>query len=188
MEKYIEIELLPQLDDTLTDISLVKYPAIESTFLMFSKQNQKTFHFSGDEKMVLTGAVLIPQQRIYRRDGDNEYYVFFSEDTIRTISEQFLSNFKNSSFTLEHSDLTNEVVIVESWIVEDPDNDKSSALGLDLPKGTWMMSVKVKDEELWNRIKSGEFQGFSVAGLFRQVTEDDKVISEAEDIIRRNDK
>jgi hypothetical protein len=183
----LEFELFPQVDDTLTDISLVKYPAIESNFLMFSKENKMAYHFSSDEKMILTGAVLIPQQRIYRRVGDEEYYVYFSADTIRTISQQFLSNFKNSTFTLEHSDLTNEVTIVESWLVEDNKMDKSAALGMDFPKGTWVLSVKVKNPDLWNRIKSGEFQGFSVAGLFR-TSDEQAVISEAEDIIRRNDK
>lgn len=178
----IEIELFPQEYDTLTDISLVKYPATESKWLMFSAE-RPVYHFSSDEKMILTGAVLIPEQRIYRRDGNDEYYVYFSKDTIRTLSEQFLRNFKNGAFTIEHGDITNDAIITESWIVEDSEKDKSSALGLNLSAGTWVISVKISNTELWNRIKSGDFQGFSVAGLFASKTPEDKVIEEAQKVL-----
>lgn len=186
----IEIELFPQIDETLTDISLVKYPANKSVWLTFAKQNEPIYHFSSDERMVLTGAVLIPEQRIYRRDGNNEYFVYFSAQTIRTISEQFLTHFKNSAFTLEHSDGTNDVSIVESWIVEDSEKDKATALGLNLPKGSWVISAKVNSPELWQRIKiDKEFQGFSVAGMFCvSELDDEKVIEEAEKIVNDYDK
>ena len=186
----IEIELFPQIDETLTDISLVKYPANESIWLTFAKQNKPIYHFSSDERMVLTGAVLIPEQRIYRRDGNDEYYVYFSADTIRTISEQFLTHFKNQSFTLEHGDNTNDVSIVESWIVEDSENDKSNALGLNLPKGSWVISAKVNSPDLWQRIKvDKEFEGFSVAGMFcvNKLAEEE-VIEEAERVVNEYDK
>ena len=186
----IEFELFPQIDDTLTDISLVKFPATESKWLMFAKDNDKPiYHFSSDEKQILTGAVLIPEQRIYRRDGNEEYYVYFSADTIRTISEQFLRHFKNSSFTLEHGDLTNDVTITESWIVEDTEKDKSSALGMSLSKGTWVLSVKVNNTDLWQRVKNGEFQGFSVAGLFcTKDLSDEQIIEESERILNEYDR
>lgn len=183
----LTIELFPQDTDTLTDVSLVKEPAIEVDFLMFSKE-KKTYCFSSDEKMILTGPALIPNQKIYRRDGEKEYEIFFSEDTVRTISQQFLQNNKNHSFTLEHGDKTDDVCVIESWLVEDPDNDKAKSLGLDVPKGTWMLSVKVNSPELWSRIKEGEFQGFSVAGLFRQeMSEEERIIKEAEEFIQNQD-
>lgn len=179
----LEIELFPEINETLTDISLVKYPATESTWLCFSKDNVKTYIFSDNEKQIITGAVLIPNQRIYRRDGENEYYVFFSEDTIRIIAEQYFNSFKNKSFTLEHSYNTNDVTVIESWIVENPDMDKSTALGLELSKGTWVMSAKVNSKDLWDRIKSGEFNGFSVAGLFSTDSVENQIIKEAEELI-----
>lgn len=183
----IEIELKPQIDDTLTDISLVHDPAIESLFLLFSKE-KKTFCFSSDEKQILTGAVLIPEMRIYRRDGDDEYNVYFSADTVRTLSQQFLANEKNHSFTLEHGEKTEDVCLVESWIVEDSEKDKSAALGLDLPVGSWVMSVKINSQELWNEIKEGKFRGFSIAGLFKQeMSEKERIIKEAEEFIQNQD-
>ena len=177
----IDIELFALPDDTLTDISLVEYPAIESNWMCFSK-DVKHYTFSDNEKHIITGAVLIPDIKIYRNDGGTEYNVFFSRETIRKISEQFFSDFKNKSFTLEHGTNTNDVVIVESWIKES-DTDKSVALGINVPDGTWLISAKVNNPELWEQIKAGRFKGFSVAGTFSSTTTEDQILAEAEKFI-----
>lgn len=174
----LEIELFALPDETLTDISLVEFPAIESNWMCFSK-DKRTYILSADERHVITGAALIPDKRIYRNDASGEYCVFFSKDTVRKIAEQFLSDFKNKSFTLEHGENTNSVSVVESWIKES-DADKSVALGLDVPVGSWIISAKVNDEALWKRIKAGEFNGFSIAGSFSGSVDDQSVLDEAE--------
>lgn len=171
----LEIELFALPDDTLTDISLVEFPAIEQSFLKFSKDDKTPLMFADQERHVITGAALVPDKRIYRNDYNGEYYVYFSADTIRKISEQFFNDYKNKAFTLEHGDNTNSVVIVESWIKES-ETDKSVALGLSAPVGTWFISAKVNSPEIWQAIKDGVYTGFSVAGTFG--TED--VIAEAE--------
>jgi len=177
----INIELFALPDDTLTDISLVEYPAIESNWLCFSKDT-KTYTFSDGDKHIITGAVLIPDKKIYRNDNGTEYNVFFSRETIRQISEQFFNDFKNKSFTIEHGDNTNDVVIIESWIKES-DTDKSVALGINVPDGTWLISAKVHNQNLWEQIKAGHFKGFSVAGTFSSITTEDQILAEAEKFI-----
>lgn len=178
----VDIELFALPDETITDISLVEYPAIEKNWLCFSK-DKKEYVFSSDEKHIITGAVLIPDKRIYRNDASGEYNVYFSKDTIKRISEQFFSDFKNKSFTLEHGDNTNAVVITESWIKES-DIDKSVQLGLDAPIGTWFISAKVNNESLWQDIKSGKYQGFSIAGYFNTLTTEEQIIAEAEEWLK----
>lgn len=174
-------ELITIEDEPLTDISLVNEPAIESNWMCFSRQ-VKEYHFSDDEKHIITGAVMIPDKLIYRRDGNGEYNVYFSADTIRQTAENYLKALKNNTFTLEHGDNTNKVSIVESWIKE-TDVDKSTALGLDVPVGTWLISAKVNSPELWQEIKLGRFNGFSIAGTFRTKNEDEAIIEEAEEYL-----
>ena len=88
------IELFALPDDTLTDISLVEFPAIESGWLCFSKDDGSArYMFADDERHIVTGAALIPDKPIYRRDQSGEYNVFFSRQTVRTISEQFFRDF-----------------------------------------------------------------------------------------------
>jgi hypothetical protein len=57
--------------------------------------------------------------------------------------------------------------IVESWIVEDSEMDKSKKYGLNVPVGTWMVSMKVNNEQIWNDfVKTGKVKGFSIEGYF----------------------
>lgn len=148
-------------------ISIVEHPAIEEDFITMSRDQK--FEFKEIEKKVLMGAAMIPDKPIYRRDGDEEYYVFFTKDTIRRASELYLMNGKQSNATLEHQEKIDGLSLVESWIIEDPEKDKSRAYGLDYPVGTWMVSMKVNNEDIWEEyVKSGKVKGFSIEGWFMQ--------------------
>jgi hypothetical protein len=118
------------------------------------------------EKRLLMGAALVPDKPIYRTDGENEYYVYFSKDTVRKAMELFFKNGYQNNATIEHDYDVDGTTIVESWIIEDETLDKSRAYGLDLPVGTWMVSMKIDNESIWRRVKDGEFKGFSIEGYF----------------------
>ena len=113
------------------------------------------------------GPALIPNKQIYRTNGEEEYNIFFSEDTVKKASELFLSRGKQNNSTLEHQVDLQGLSVVESWIIEDTDMDKSKKYGLSLPKGTWMVSVKVNNDDIWNNyVKEGKVKGFSIEGFF----------------------
>ena len=144
-------------------ISIVEHPAIEEDFIMMSKDHKFEFKEIDQEKKILMGAAMIPEKPIYRREGDEEYYVFFTKDTIRRASELYLMNGKQGNATLEHQEKIQGLSLVESWIIEDPEKDKSRAFGLEYPVGTWMVSMKVNNEDIWNEyVKSGKVKGFSI--------------------------
>lgn len=150
-------------------ISIVEHPAIEEDFITMSKDQKMEFKEVDQEKKILMGAAMIPDKPIYRRDGDEEYYVFFTKDTIRRASELYLMNGKQSNATLEHQEKISGLSLVESWIIEDPEKDKSRAYGLEYPVGTWMVSMKVNNEDIWEEyVKSGKVKGFSIEGWFMQ--------------------
>jgi hypothetical protein len=121
-----------------------------------------------DDKMELTGAAMIPNKFIMRRDQNGFYYVYFREDIIKQLAERFLKQMKNGEvLNIEHTPKkADDSFITESWIVEDPSNDKSAALGLEYPKGTWVITVKIENPELWKQVKEGKYKGFSVEGYF----------------------
>jgi len=163
------IELI--LDETMLltgidAISLVEHPAIEEDFIALNSQKREVFAMQNQEKRLLMGAALIPDKPIYRTDGENEYYVYFSKDTIRKAMELFFKNGYQNNATIEHDYDVKGTTIVESWIIEDATLDKSRAYGLDLPVGTWMVSMKIENDSIWQRVKSGEFRGFSIEGYF----------------------
>ena len=162
------IELILDEDEAIgvEAISVVENPAIESDFIALNKQEIKLAEIN-KEKRLLMGALLIPQKPIYRRNGEDEYYIFFSKKTVARASQMYLQNGNQSQSTLEHDKQLKGLTLVESWIVEDKAKDKTALYGLDVPVGTWMGSVKVENEDLWNDyVKTGKVKGFSIEGYF----------------------
>ena len=150
-------------------ISIVEHPAIEEDFITMSKEHKFEFKEVDNEKRILMGAAMIPEKPIYRVDGGEEYYVFFTKETIRRASELYLMNGKQGNATLEHEEKIDGLSLVESWIIEDSDKDKSRAYGLEYPVGTWMVSMKVNNEDIWEEyVKEGRVKGFSIEGWFMQ--------------------
>jgi len=154
------------LDAGVEAISIVESPAIESDFVALKNQEIKLAEVD-KEKKILMGALLIPDKPIYRNGSEGEYYIFFSKDTIVKASQMFLQNGNQSRSTLEHAQALNGLTLVESWIVEDKAKDKTALYGLDVPVGTWMGSVKVNNDDVWNEyVKTNKVKGFSIEGYF----------------------
>ena len=165
--RIIELILDEEQDDVGVDaISIVESPAIESDFVALKNQEIKLAEVD-KEKKILMGALLIPNKPIYRNGSEGEYYIYFSKDTIIKASQMFLQNGKQSNSTLEHAQALNGLTLVESWIVEDKTKDKTALYGLDVPIGTWMGSVKVNNDDVWNEyVKTNKVKGFSIEGYF----------------------
>ena len=146
-------------------ISIVSAPAIEEDFVALKTQEEKVELKTIDkEKRILMGAALIPNKPIYRRNGEDEYYIYFSQDTVRKASELFFINGNQNKATLEHQMDVQGTSVVESWIIEG-EQDKSRMYGMELPVGTWMVSMKILNDELWEGyVKSGKVKGFSIEG------------------------
>jgi len=159
-------------------ISVVESPAIEEDFVALKNQEVKLAEVD-KEKRILLGALLVPNKPIYRRNGEEEYYIYFSRDTIRRASELYLMKGNQNNSTLEHQYKINGLTLVESWIIEDKEKDKSALYGMDLPIGTWMGAVKVNNDEVWNDfVKTGKVKGFSIEGYFVDKAERPKEVIE----------
>jgi hypothetical protein len=147
-------------------ISIVENPAIEENFVALKTQEVQ-FAKQDEEKRILLGAALIPNKPIYRRAGEEEFYVYFTKETIRRASEMFFQNGNQNQSTLEHEAELQGLSVVESWIIEDEQKDKSRIYGLEMPVGTWMVSMKVNNDDVWNNyVKTGKVKGFSIEGYF----------------------
>ena len=169
MANFEIIELL--IDETkdeygINAVSVVRDPAIEENFVALNKHEVELKEVD-TEKRILMGAALIPNKQIYRRNKDKEYYIFFSEETVRKASELFLMRSNQNNATYEHErKMLEGMSVVESWIIEDEKTDKSRLYNFNLPKGTWMISMKVNNDEVWQSVKDGEVKGFSIEGHF----------------------
>lgn len=153
------------MDSETYAISLVEAPAIESEFVALAKEEEKQVFLESNERHMVYGAALIPNMDIYRNDGEHEYYISFSKESIEKMSQDFMKEYRQYEVKTDHEDVANEVCVVESWLVSDAYKDKSNALGINVPEGSWMVGMKVNNIETWDRIKAGELKGFSVESL-----------------------
>ena len=165
MEVY-ELIIKDEQTDGVFAVSLVEKPAIEENFIALSKQQIELKAL--DEKRIVMGAALIPNKKIYRRDKDKEFEIFFTDETVRRASELVFMRNQHQNATLEHAVKLSGMAIVESWIIEDEQKDKSNIYGFDLPKGTWMITMKVMDDNVWEKVKNGDVKGFSIEGYFAE--------------------
>lgn len=146
-------------------ISMVEEPAIEVDYVALAKQEEREVKLSSDERHICYGPALIPNKDIYRNNGEQEFYINFTEESIVKMSQDFMKEYRQHEVTLDHESEADEVYIVESWLVEDPYKDKANALGFNVPKNTWMVGMKVNNVEVWDRVKAGELKGFSVESM-----------------------
>tara|TARA_R110000764_G_scaffold93396_1_gene177000 strand:+ start:246 stop:929 length:684 start_codon:yes stop_codon:yes gene_type:complete len=152
-------------------ISLVENPAIESNFVALSKEKDNlSLSAIDDDKRLLVGAALIPNIEIPREGG---YYVRFSKDVVRKCMENFFQKNNHKNSNIEHNDSValKGVTVVESWIIEDTNNDKSNLYGLSLPEGSWVVALKVEDDKTYQLAKQGVIKGFSIEGVFPKKVE-----------------
>jgi hypothetical protein len=189
------IELVINEDDSMSGIdavSVVENPAIQENFIALNK-HEVLLKEIDQEKRLLMGAALIPNKHIYRRNDKNEeYYIYFSEATVRKASELFLMRSNQNNATYEHKDKLEGLSVVESWIIEDEKHDKSKKYAFDLPVGTWMISMKVNNDDVWKDVKDGKVKGFSIEGYFADKLEmamqdeDEVLISKIKEIISKH--
>jgi hypothetical protein len=166
-EELYELVIEDENIDGIFAISLVQDPAIEADFVYFDKE-KVLFSSVDNEQRLVMGAILIPNKKILRIDGEGKtYHVFFKPETIKRLSELYLKNKYTDKATLEHNQKINGVTLVESWIKESATKDKSALYNLNAPVGSWLGTFKIDNDKIWNDyVKTGDVKGFSIEGLF----------------------
>lgn len=153
-------------DGDLYGISIVDTPANEKMFITLSQQAPIRLQSVDTVKKLCTGIVLMPDQKIPRVfDDGTPFLLMFDAPTIERFSQDFFDKGyqKNTTFNHDDSNWLNGTCIVESWIVEDPANDKLNALGFSsFPKGTWAITMKLSDQDWSDYIETGKAKGFSI--------------------------
>jgi len=169
-------------------MSLVDSPAIERNFVALSGTKKYELAKIDEERRMIIGPALVPNKLIVRDDdGKGEYFIWFTEETVRKAAHGFLKNTNLHRVNIQHEVNVGGVYTVESWIVEDPATDKARSLGFDVPRGTWMLAQYVESDAIWEElVKSGVVKGYSIEGNFvsymahnDDITEEELAMAEA---------
>lgn len=167
-----EIDPNPESDLEVTFIGLVDKPAIERNFQAFNDHKQKAAFVLNEEKRIISGPAMIAGMPLYRKDDQlGEYYVIFDKPAIQCIVQKFAKKGYMNNFNLFHKEdaQVTDVTIFNSF-QSDIDLGVSPLKGFeDISDGSWFMSAKVNNEDVWAKVKAGTIKGFSVEGLFTYV-------------------
>lgn len=166
--------LVEGVDEGIYTISLVDFPATQKNFVCFNENKAiQQFSIQDDEQHIVSGVVMSANTPIYRRNEDGfEYYLVYKPETIRLMAEKMLlDNAQNQIDILHNGQLIKGVNLVELFIKDSSKGINPSYLD-DVPEGSLLASYKVRDNEIWEAIKSGKLNGFSLAGLFSIEKED----------------
>lgn len=157
-----------------------------------SIRNEMSFSVFSSEERIVIGPAMIPDKMIIRRNEitGEIYYVYFTEETIKKLQQKFMMEKLLDKTNVEHGrKFLNGVSVVESWIVEDPQKDKQQIFNMNYPKGTWMIMMKVEDDNVWGKVKEGKLNGFSVQGYFMEKakfgSESTRIIEEIKEILKQ---
>ena len=146
-------------------ISLVENPAVEEFFLKFSKDEQekehKSFYFKDDSKHIVTGIAMRADYPIYRNQDGQEFYVQFSKDTIDKMMQKFMKEQRMFDISLDHNQDVRDCYLIESFIINKERGICPNEFS-DVEDGSWIISVKIENQDVWNKICSGEVKGFSI--------------------------
>jgi hypothetical protein len=175
-------------NDGIEALSLVKFPATEENWVALNNHRIE-FKSIDDEKRIIIGLALVPDKLIYRKNGDYEYNIKFSKETVKKAGQLYLKKLNNNNTTLEHKTEVDGVSVVESWIVENPKMDKSAIYNLNATEGSWAVIMSIENDKVWQEIKDGTYLGISVEGYFSDEqklsaqSEQDELINKIKSII-----
>jgi hypothetical protein len=132
----------------------------------------KKQYFASEDEKIIVGPVAIPNKEIIRKHEDGPekgqaYWVKFSPEVVRKMAEKFMREDRNNQTNILHdADAPAKSYVMESWIVENPEDKANSKYGFNVPEGTWMVKMRVQDPAIWKEIKAGKLNGFSLEGNF----------------------
>lgn len=169
MAKYpiYNLEIDPEDETGMSTISLVADPAVEYNFLLFDKDNSMPMYFTNKEERIVTGISLLADTPIYRDQAPyGQHYVVFSKKLIKDMLLKFMKLQNNSSVSVNHTGTNIKgVTLIECYIIN-KDRGIVPIEFKDVPDGSLITSYKVEDNDIWTKVKSGEYKGFSIEGCF----------------------
>ena len=173
-------------DDGVFCMSLVENPATKTQLVMFDDES-KLLQFADDDKQIVYSVAMRPNMLIPRKDINGEpAMVFYTEETIADLQQNFFKKNHHNGATVNHDGKVREdMYIFESWIVQDPDKDKATLLGMQVQKGDWVTAQKIENAEVWQDVKSGKLTGFSIEAYLEPVLINNKVEMTEEEIDAR---
>jgi len=185
-EKIKLVELVIDDEEGVEFVSLVDTPAIESDFLAFKKEDFK-FKIQNEEKRIVSGYFMIADLPMMRMRNDTVFYCVFRKHTIEKIVNKFMKEGLTNQTNLMHDSQADGVYIIESLIIDKKRGVLAPENFEKVPDGSWWGSMRVENDLVWQQVKSGEFRGFSVEGIFsssKELNLQTRIVAKIREVIK----
>jgi len=189
----IELTIRNEKEDGVFAVSLVESPAIEENFVALSSEGVE-LKVADEERRIVVGMALVPEKHIYRKQKGKEFNIWFSKETIAKTQELYMRNLNANNVTVEHERPIKGATVIESWIVEDTKHDKSNLYNLNAVEGAWCIMMKIHNDEEWEKVKNGDYKGFSIEAMYqgfeqlqsKELTKEEQLLETIKSIIQDN--
>lgn len=163
-------------DEGITAISFVNEPAVESNFLQFAKpQKEVKFSVIDESNRKVIAPIMRCDFPIYRIDSTGyEYFIMYPKEVIEVMARKMLADNIVANMNMEHNPNRemNGVYLEELFI-------KNSEKGINpkgfenIEEGSLFGVYTIENDEVWEAIQNGEFNGISLEGIFSFNEEDE---------------
>lgn len=167
-------DTLDSLEDNMENLKS-KLAKLEDNYKEETLELFVPIYKQDDEKRLVMGPLLIPETVDLQDD-------IISADEIEKAAHNYMIKltFQNDPEFLKevglndrsdrgfmHVEFSRKIALVESFLapVDFELNNRA------VKKGTWIVTVKVFDDEIWNLVKAGKITGFSIGGRSRVIEE-----------------
>lgn len=103
-----------------------------------------------EEKRIVKGVVYKPNQ--LDTQGD-----WMDPVEIEKAAHNFMKNLRLKNVDTKHNLEAVDAYVCESYITKSDDPDG-------YPEGSWIVAMKIEDDDIWEDVKAGEYQSFSMWG------------------------
>lgn len=167
-DKDIYQAKIEDFNDGIIAISLVEYPAVEKDFVCFNAEKEPVkFSIENEDERLISGVIMLADTPIYRRNGDYEYYVQYSRETLKRMASKLLQDGTFKNIDIQHNgEYIKGLELVELFIKDEKKGVNPNYVS-EVPDGSLMGTFHISDDALWEEVKNGNMlNGFSLEGLF----------------------
>jgi hypothetical protein len=155
-----------RLGYSITNVSFVDNPAMKVQLEKFDEIISEHFE---EERKIVTSVLLLSDTPIRRRTKDlGDFYIRFPKSEVIKMASSFLNSSFTSNTSLFHSTdaSSTDATLFESFIVDESRGIRAPEYFKDVTDGSWIVSYKINNAELWDKIKAGTIKGLSVENTF----------------------
>lgn len=109
------------------------------------------FKKSDDELQIIWGEAYVPGIPDAQHD-------FMTAESIMKMAYSWMAKGKTRCIDVEHDNRIVNAYVVESYVARKNDPDG-------FIEGSWVVGVHIPDDGVWQRVKKGELNGFSIQGM-----------------------